>query len=76
MNYVNLQSTNILAVFQQAINKSVNPCDDFYEFACGSWKSNNPIPKGLTIYDQETKAEREYESAVESMVLNTFFDVY
>jgi len=28
----------------EALDRSINPCDDFYQFACGGWASRTSIP--------------------------------
>ncbi|HJZ87647.1 MAG TPA: M13 family metallopeptidase [Polyangia bacterium] len=31
-------------VDEGALDRTINPCDDFYGFACGSWMKKTPIP--------------------------------
>jgi putative endopeptidase len=31
-----------------AIDKTADPCNDFFDYACGNWRKNNPIPSDQT----------------------------
>ena len=48
---------------QADFNKNVRPGDDFYEYACGGWMKNNPLPAAYSRYGsfdrlQETNDKR------------------
>src|SRR5688572_3913477 len=32
----------------RSMDRSVDPCEDLYTFACGGWQKNNPIPPDQT----------------------------
>ncbi|XP_076452175.1 endothelin-converting enzyme 1-like [Babylonia areolata] len=51
------------AFVSESIDPSVDPCDDFYQFACGKWIERNPLtPEKATISNFDFLQEKNLKS--------------
>ncbi|XP_074613416.1 endothelin-converting enzyme homolog isoform X1 [Acropora palmata] len=58
----------IAAGIARKMNASVDPCKNLFQYACGSWIKDNPIPPSKTVLDEFTAAEdRNYQTMRETL---------
>lgn len=61
----------IASEVKKKLNESVNPCDNFFHYACDGWIKDNPIPASETEYVTFLKLMRE-NAAILRNLLNDF----
>src|SRR3954451_18475904 len=62
-----LASAQTAGIDLTAIDRAANPCNDFYQYACGVWKQNNPIPSDQSRwgrFDELQQRNRETLKAI------------
>lgn len=64
------QCVTVAASLINSIDYSVDPCDDFYEYACGGWKKKNPIPDGRNVWGTFGKLEQDNQLVVKNVLGN------
>ncbi|KAA0203827.1 hypothetical protein HAZT_HAZT010641 [Hyalella azteca] len=57
------------AAIIEALDLTVDPCDDFYQFACGGWAAKNPVPDSSSSWSQFSVLDDQLSNAISKILV-------
>ena len=67
--YYMKQLCNIGKDLMDALDTTVDPCQDFFQYACGGWIKKNPIPESKSRWTQFDALDNELTKTLKSNIL-------
>ncbi len=62
------QAPRLAGVYAEDLDRTVDPCEDFYEFSNGAWRKANPIPASMTRWSRRWQAGENAKQQLEDIL--------
>jgi putative endopeptidase len=60
---------NLVGVYTEDLDRTADPCNDFYEFSNGAWRKANPIPASMTRWSRRWESGEKSKDRLKDILV-------